>query len=177
MTNIFSGLINNDFKYIFNQAIDSLLEVGALSTACKLHYNKEHIDNSSYCNNCIYDPILECSSNTYNSISGYASFPAGSVCPVCNGFGKVILNTNEIIYMAVILDSKYWLNYGPKNIQIPDLAAQTLCSIQLMPKLLNATSLSLVDSYDYVPILYSKLGAPVPMGLGTHNYVLTNWSK
>lgn len=174
--NNFSGLINSAFKDIFNQAIDSLLEVGALSVKCRLLYNKEHTQ-TSYCSNCIYDPISEASSNVYNSTTGYAVFPDGSICPVCNGFGKIILDSNETVNLAVILDAKYWINYGPNFVQIPNLAAQTLCKIELTPKISQATSMILVDTYDYSPIIYTKLGPPVPMGLGDHKYILTNWGK
>lgn len=176
MTNIFTGLINSAFKDIFNQAIDSLLDVGALSIPCRLQYNKEYSE-TSYCGNCIYDPISEASSNTYNNSTGYVSFPNGSICPVCNGFGKIILDSNETVYLGVILDGKYWLNYGPNFVQIPNLSAQTLCKIELSPKIAQATSMVLVDSYDYSPTVYTKLGAPIPMGLGDHKYILTNWGK
>ena len=177
MSNIFSGLINQEFKNIFNQAIDSLLETGALSVRCRLEYNNEYPDNITYCDNCIFDPISQKSSSLFDSANGYAFFADGSVCPVCNGIGKIIFDASEIINLAVILDSKYWLNYGPKNIQIPDLAAQTLCSIELSPKIAKCTSMSIVNTYDYSPIHYSKTGVSVPMGLGDHKYILTNWTK
>lgn len=175
--NHFSGLINQNFKDIFNQAIDSLLEVGALSAPCKLYYNNEFSDLSVFCDNCVYDPISQASAGIFNITDGYATFPNGSVCPVCNGIGKIILDSNEILHLAVILDSKYWLNYGPKNVQIPDLAAQTLCRIEFMPKIVKATSMTMVETYDYSPIMYSKVGTPVPMGFGNHKYILTNWTK
>ncbi len=176
MHNIFSNLINQDFKNIFNQAIDSLLEAGALSINCKLLYNKE-FDSPTYCKNCIYDPISEKSAHIYDNVTGYVSFPSGSICPVCNGIGKIILDSSEIINLAVILDSKYWLNYGPNFVQIPNLAAQTLCKIELTPKIIQCTSMIMVDTYDYSPISYVKAGSPVPMGLGDHKYILTNWTK
>lgn len=177
MSNIFSGLINQQFKNLFNQAIDGLLEAGALSVACKLQYNSEYPDDITYCDNCIYDPILGKSSYNFDNINGYINFPAGSICPVCNGMGKIILDAEDTVYLAVIFDSKYWLNYGPSTIQIPDLAAQTLCSIQLTPRINKATSMSIIGSHDYSPISYSKTGTPVPIGLGDHQYILTNWTK
>ena len=125
MTNIFAGLINDDFKNIFNQAIDALVSQGSLAVPCRLQYSST---DQTYCTNCIYDPVLQKSFNQYNGI-GPASFPNGSICPVCVGFGKTIYDAEEIIHMAAIFDSKYWLNWGPKFVNIPNLAVQTLCNI------------------------------------------------
>ena len=49
------------------------------------------------------------------------------------GFGKTIYDAEEIIHMAAIFDSKYWLNWGPKFVNIPNLAVQTLCNITYLP--------------------------------------------
>ena len=171
--NYFSGLINNDFKNLYNQAIESLLESTALAVPCKLKYNTT---DQSFCNNCVYNSILDRSFNKYNG-TGPASFPEGSICPVCNGVGKIIYDAEEVVYLGVILDSKYWLNWGPKNIQIPNLAAQTLCSITLMPKIQNATQMIVSDNETYDNNQYSKAGPPIPMGLGEHKFVLTNWTR
>lgn len=174
MTNIFSGLLNNDFKNIFNQAIDAIIEQGSLSVPCKLKYAST---DATYCTNCIYDPILQKSFNQYNGV-GPISFPEGSICPVCGGFGKVLYDAEEVVYMAAIFDSKYWLNWGPKFVNIPNLAAQTLSSIVLLPKLQNTTHI-IIDTNiaGYGNYMYSKAGDPTPMGLGDHRYILTNWTK
>jgi len=171
--NIFSGLIDANFKNLYNQAIESLLSSTALAVPCKLKYNTT---DQSFCTNCLYNPIVDKSFNKYNG-SGPLPFPEGSICPVCNGFGKIIYDAEETVYLGVILDSKYWLNWGPKNIQIPNLAAQTLCSITLMPKLQNATQMVVADNEAYDNNQYSKAGPPIPMGLGEHKFILTNWTR
>ena len=96
---------------------------------------------------------------------------------MCNGVGKMIYDAEEVLYLGVILDSKYWLNWGPKNIQIPNLAAQTLCSISLMPKIQNSTQMVVADNEVYDNNQYSKAGPPIPMGLGQHKFILTNWTR
>lgn len=173
MSNNFALLLNDSFKNLFNSAIDGILDQHALSTPCNLRYVST---DRIYCNNCIYDPILNRSYNKYNS-TGPVSFPEGSICPVCGGQGKIICDTNEIIYMAIIFDSKYWMNWGPQFVQVPNLAAQSLCSITLMPKILNCTAMNLVNVNNYDSGLYSKAGQPTPMGLGEHKYILTNWTR
>ena len=55
MSNPFSGLISQELKNTFNNAIDSLLEQNALSLPCKIIYDNQI--NSLYCNNCIFDNI------------------------------------------------------------------------------------------------------------------------
>lgn len=174
MNNIFSGLLDNTFKNTFNQAIDAIIEEGGLSVPCILKYNTT---NTSYCNNCIFDPILQKSFNKYNN-TGPISFPDGSICPVCVGAGKVSYDSEETLYMAAIFDSKYWLNWGPKFVNIPNLAVQTLCNISFLPKIQNATHIIINSNIaNYGNNIYSKAGDPTPMGLSDHRYILTNWTK
>lgn len=174
MSNPFSGLINSAFKDTFTNAIGSLLEVGALSTPCKLTYNSS---NESYCYNCIFDPISGKSSGSFNTSGGTVEFPNGSVCPVCMGMGKKFSDNTEVVHMAVILDSKHWLNTGPDFINMPNIAAQTLCGIDLLPKINNATYMTLLDNSQYDNTRYAKSGFPTMMGLGDIKYILTNWTK
>jgi hypothetical protein len=93
------------------------------------------------------------------------------------GMGKKISENTETVHMAVILDSKYWLNTGPDFVQNPNIAAQTLCSIELLPKINNATYMTLTDNSKYDNTRYAKAGFPTMMGLGDMKYILTNWIK
>lgn len=173
MPNNFSKLLNDPFKNLFIEMIDGILDSEALSVQCRLEYQTT---DSVYCNNCVFDPILDKSYNKYNG-NGPLDFAEGSICPVCGGFGKVICDTNENVYMAMIFDSKYWMNWGPNFVNIPNLAAQSLSSITLMPKILNCSKLTIVGVESYDNGSYSKAGQPTPMGLGNHNYILTNWTR
>lgn len=174
MSNPFSGLLSSNFKDTFNNAIDSLLEVGSLTTPCQLFYSPS---KETLCYNCIFDPILDRSAGLFNSNGGTVDFADGSVCPVCMGMGKKLAENSEIVHLAVILDSKYWLNTGPDFVQVPDIAAQTLCKIELMPKINNATHMTLTDNSVYDNSRYAKSGFPTMMGLGAHKYILVNWTK
>lgn len=174
MSNQFSGLINNSLKQLFNNAIDSILEKGALTVDCRLEYDTT---KASVCHNCIYDPILDRSSGKYNISTGNVPFADQSICPVCMGMGKKFGENTEIVTMAVILDSKYWLNWGSVSIQVPNLAAQTLCKVDLLPKINNTTHMVLLQNINFDNTKYSRAGFSTFMGLGDHNYILTNWTK
>ena len=174
MSNPFSGLINANFKNTFTNAIDSLLEIGSLTTPCKLYYNSS---KDILCYNCIFDPITDTSSGKFNSYGGTVEFAEGSVCPVCMGLGKKTEDANEIVHMSVILDSKHWLNTGPDFVQASNIAAQTLCKVELISKINNATHMVLLDNSMYDNSRYARSGFPTMMGLGSHNYILVNWIK
>jgi hypothetical protein len=171
--NNFAGLFGDNFKNLFVEAIDELISSNALAVECKLFYDTT---GYVYCNNCVYDPILQKSFNKYNN-TGPINFAEGSVCPVCVGFGKILCDSEENIHMAVILDSKYWMNWGSNSVLIPNLAAQTLTQINTMPKILNSSKMNIVSVTGYDNGPYTKAGQPTPMGLGRHNYILTNWIR
>ena len=100
------------------------------------------------------------------------------ICPVCNGFGYVDTARDEIINLAIIFDSKYWLNWGSRSMNIPEGMVQSLSSITLLPKIRNCkemvmdTSLSEYGNYNY-----SRAGDPEPVGLGSNDYIITMWQR
>jgi len=119
--------------------------------------------------------MLNQSSNIYNG-SGPINFPAGTICPVCGGFGKVDYDSSEKVNLAVILDSKYWLNWGPKFVNIPNISAQTLCKVSLLNKINNCNQ-AILNTLLPSDNIYTKAGAPTPLGFGNHDYILTNWTR
>ena len=72
MSNPFSGIISKEFKAIFNNAIDSLLENNALSLPCKIIYDNSI--NNTYCTNCVFDNISLLSSNIFNLSQPYTNW-------------------------------------------------------------------------------------------------------
>lgn len=176
MTNIFSGLINQDFKDIFNNAIDSLLENNSLSLPCKIIYDNQI--NNTYCNNCIFDNISLLSSNIYNG-TGPSPFQEGGVCPVCLGLGlSKNTNSSETVYLAFIFDSKYFLNTNSKVVNIPDGTVQSLCSINLLNKIKNASEIVFDNNLANVAhFRYERAGDPEPVGLGENRYIITLWKR
>lgn len=176
MSNPFSGIISSNFKSIFNNAIDSLLEDNALSLPCKLIYNNQ--TNNTYCNNCIFDNISLMSSNLYNG-TGPNPFENGSVCPVCLGLGYLKYETSsENIYLAFIFDSKYFLNMNSKVVNIPDGVIQSLCNINLLAKIKNAQEVVFDNNLTNIGhFKYERASDPEPVGFGDNRYIMTMWKK
>jgi hypothetical protein len=171
---MFEDIISPAFKQTFNDAINSLLQQGALSVPCMLKYGNS---NPVFCNNCIFDSVLNKSSNIYNN-TGPASFPNYSICPICNGDGMVLYDATEVLHLGVIFDSKYFINWNSKTIDIPDGAVQTVCKIEFLPKIKNANSIIFdTNIADYAQYEYIRDGEPNPCGLGGNSFITTTWKK
>lgn len=174
MTNIFSNIINSDFKNLYDQAIDSILENNALTVPCSIYYDTP---NNNFCNNCLFDPINNRSLNIYNG-TGPSAFPENGICSICNGYGKIEKSKSEIVYLAVIFDSKYWLNWDSKTVNIGNGTVQTICKMDLLPKLMNAQYMTMDTAIQsYRSHQYSIAGDPTPCGLGSNRYIITMWSR
>lgn len=177
MESAFESIISSEFKQTFNNAIDALLKDTALTVPCKLMYSGLQ-NNTTYCNNCIFDPISKLSANIYNG-TGPSPFTEKTICPVCMGIGLVQQDSYETISLAVIFDSKYFMNIRSGSaINIPDGSVQTICSIDYLPKIRNANEL-VVDTNiaHYGDYTYERSGDPMPAGLGSNKYIITMWKR
>lgn len=173
---MFDNLPFTELKNTFNNAIDSLISQNGLSVPCILHYDKNMIKRE-LCYNCLYDPISQRSANRHNG-TGPIYFPRESMCPVCNGYGYIDNATQETIYLAVIFDSKYWLNWGSKTVNISDGMVQSLCKIDLLPKINNCSFMVIDNSIsNYGGNQYTRAGQSEPAGLGNNRYIITMWQK
>ncbi len=171
---MFDNLITPEFKKLFTDSIDTLIDKKGLSVPCTLKYENSKRD---LCYNCEFDPITQRSANRPKT-SPTINFPRESMCPVCNGFGFIETSTDETIYLAVIFDSKYWLNWDSKSARVSDGMAQSISKIDTLPKISNCkemimdTSISAYDNYRY-----SLAGEPTPVGLGSNSYIISMWQK
>lgn len=175
--NPFENIISPEFKKVFNDAIDSLLSQNSLTVPCNLKYISSN-KQQNLCNNCIFDSISLLSSNIYNN-TGPQPFPDNTICPVCLGAGVLSDNTKEeTLYLAVIFDSKYFVNYSSKVVNIPAGTIQTLSKIETIHKLRNANSITFdTDIKNYGNYEYQRVGDPEPCGLGDHHYIATLWQR
>jgi len=170
---MFADIVNNNFKNIFNSAISSLLDIDSLAVPCTIKYVNP---KGSFCTNCVFDSLMNRSSNIYND-TGPIYF-VNSICPVCNGKGLLFNDITENVVLAVIFDSKYFINWDSKNINVPAGTAQTLCSINLMSKIRNANSVVFNSNLSvYAQNEYIRMGEPTPCGLGDHVFITTLWQK
>jgi hypothetical protein len=175
--NQFNDILNHNFKSLYNDAIDALLDKSGLSVPCLFRY--DGAQNTVYCNNCIFDTISQLSANKYNG-TGATPFPTNAVCPVCMGMGKTISpSSGETIYLACIFNSKYWVKMSSQVLNVPDGSVQTLCKNTLLPKIRNAKDI-IIDTTNIGPYgnyTYQRAGDPEPVGLGDHRYIITMWTR
>jgi len=178
MSNPFIPLITDPgLKTIFNNAIDSLLEQGALTLQCRLLYANT---NPILCNNCLFDHLSNRSLNQYNGI-GPEPFANMSICPVCNGNGFDLNGKEETIYLGVIFDSKYWFNWNSKSsdsIRVPDGAIQTICKSELLPKIRATDKIQIdISQEKYGSYFYTRANDPELAGFGDTRYIFTIWNR
>jgi hypothetical protein len=172
----FNNIITAEFKNLFNNAIDALLADNGLTVNCLFRYSGS--GNTVYCGNCIIDSVSLVSSNKYKA-GGPNPFPDGSVCPVCMGMGTTTnTNSSESIKLACIFDSKYWLNWSSKTINIPNGMVQTICRAELLPKIRNANDIIInTELAKYGNYVYERASDPEPAGLDSTSYIVTMWKR
>lgn len=171
---MFNNLISAEFKQLFKDSIDTLLAQNSLSVPCRIKYENIKRD---ICYNCEFDPINQQSANIPKS-SAQINFPINTICPVCQGFGFIDTLSDEVVHLAIIFDSKYFLNWGSNTVNISDGIIQSLCSISLLPKLKEAKQLIMDTTIsNYAHFTYTRASDPQPVGLGANDYIITMWRK
>jgi len=172
--NPFSGIITSSMKTTWTNAISSLLLDNACTVPCRIVYGSTRFTD---CVNCSYDAIGQKSSNRYQS-GGPVPFQMGTLCPVCNGKGKIADEpTEENVYLMVIWDYKHWINFDIST-RSPDGMVQTLSGVSLTPKLLRANRIVLAtDIENYVRHTFTRDGEAQPCGFGNNDFVIFNWKR
>jgi hypothetical protein len=163
-------IINQNFKNTYKYLINDILSSSGLTNECILQF----ASLEDYCNNCLFDRSSLVSANIYNG-SGPYPFEDYSTCPVCLGAGKVILSNNiKKLFLAVILDSKYFINLNNKLIDIPEGSIQIITNKQNINDLKSCTYLSLVSNPH---IKYERVDDINLAGLGDLDYIFMNWRR
>lgn len=171
---MFENLITSEFKQIFKDSIDTLLAQNSLTVPCLLTYENSKRD---LCYNCEFDPISQRSANRHKS-GGPIYFARETICPVCNGFGYVDTVSDERVNLAIIFDSKYWLNWGSDSARISTGMVQSISSIELLPKFKNCKEMIMdTNLANYENYRYSLAGDPQPAGLGSNDYIIAMWTR
>jgi hypothetical protein len=135
--------------------------------SCLLDYG---ISKKNICPNCIFDSNTNKSSNQYKP-GGPIAFDFGRLCPYCNGIGYYGENNRqEEIHLAVLWDSKTWINFTTK-VQSTSLFIQTICSSDLVGKLESANTLRVNGD------AYQLDGKANYVGLGNDRYIICTWKK
>jgi hypothetical protein len=173
MVNPFSGIIDSNFKAIFNDAISAILENGALTIGCTLEYGITRYEN---CVNCVFDPIGRKSSNRFQD-GGPVPFPFAGICPLCNGAGKKPIVTSENVNLAVIFEPREFLGISTP-VNTADGFIQTLAKKELTPKLQRAKEIIVATEVSgFFSHRYERVSEPTPIGLGNNEFVLCTWKR
>lgn len=156
-----------ELKNIYNNQIDMILAQTGLTISCQLDYG---VSKKAICPNCIFDSNTNKSANKYKP-GGPISFELGRICPYCNGIGFYgESNRQEEVYLAVLWDSKSWINF-PTKIQSTSGFIQTICKSDLINKLQSANNLFINGD------AYQLDGKPNYAGLGDDRYIISTWKK
>jgi hypothetical protein len=159
-----------NLQSLYNSQIDSLLASTGLTTKCELNFG---ISKKNICPNCIFDPSLSKSSNKYKT-GGPITFTLGTICPYCNGIGYYGETDKELVYLAIIADQKKWIN-PPANIAIPDGSIQALSKKEYLASIKKCQSMTVLYSTTNTNPQFTLYTAPVLLGLGDNNYIMTMW--
>ena len=163
-------IINQEFKNLYKSMIDEILNTHGLTNKCTLYYE----GSEDYCNNCIFDKSSNISSNIYNGI-GPVSFDDYTLCPVCLGSGKVLLSSvTKELYLAVVLDSKFFINLSKRLVNIPDGTIQIISDKKYSEDLRKCSYLIIESDLN---TKYERIDDINLVGLGDLNYIFMNWKR
>jgi len=173
-TNPLSGIITTEFKTLFVNAMNALLEDAALTVPCRFDFGTT---KNTECPNCIIDTITGRSTNQYNG-TGSSSFPNGSICPQCGGAGLIPVDTTETLNLVVLYQwsKSKWIQVGDASV-MANSEVQTiskLSSYSIMRECKEAVFDTNVEQLAREK--YRRVGRPFKVGYGDTSYVITMWS-
>lgn len=168
---MFENLIPDELKTMHCEAIQEVIR--AASRPCLLYFG---INKYTDCPNCIFSPVLQRSSNRYQT-GGPIPFSTGQ-CPVCAGEGRIIDEYTESADLAPIYDYRDWMSIASSNVKIPNSYVQTLSKIDTYSLLVQAKEV-IIDTalVSKVRQRFSRWGEPEPCGFGTTCCIATMWRR
>jgi hypothetical protein len=175
MVNPFSGIITADMKTLWVQAIEALLEEdGCCAVSCSLVFSSTKFEQ---CANCIYNSIGNMSANRYRA-GGPQSFPAGTICPLCQGSGK---KQSEAVIsdvqMAIFWSEKDWKEFGFNDGRLKDADVVSLSTMSTYADITRCTEAILDTSQTITQNRVQLKGSPIFCGLGESQFVLSAWGS
>ena len=181
MPNPFSGIITSEFKTLFTNAIDALLEDSALTVDCELICRGT---DPTMWGNVVDEAIGRKSANRYQS-GGPIPFAAGSICTRCQGDGYLTEETTSTLYMMPIWDSRQGIVFSSLKklldegaIKTPNTYVQTMSKFDSYENLTQASEVIIDTSIvGYTRNRFVIVGQPEICGFGASSYVLTMWKK
>jgi hypothetical protein len=183
MVNPFSGIVTPAMQTMWKQAIEAMIESGGpCACPCDLIYQGTKFSD---CPNCIYNAVGNKSANRYQA-GGPNPFPNGSLCPVCQGKGKLMPQAvTEDLYMGVFWNYKDWKEFGltsagnrADSLNFPEGIVKTLSKIETYSQIMRCTEAILDTSLEnYARHRFTRQGEPNPHGLGAPAFIVTTWKR
>lgn len=129
------------------------------------------------CNNCIYDPIGNKSSNKWLQ-GGPQPFDFG-LCPVCGGAGTRAISQTETIKMQFNFNAAQWKKMPIPQIQIVDGLVLSKGLIEDFPKICNSIYMdAALDLNGLVTLRYELYGKPIDVySITQGNFFVTFWKR
>ena len=164
--------LSADVKKIAQDAIDDLID--QLGKDCLLQYPPL----PEQCNNCVYDPIGNKSSNHWTN-GGPMPFPNNSICPLCNGAGLHFKEQTKAIKLLIANSPSEWFVKIPAGLQVPSGIIQTKGYITDLPDVLQSRKLIVQISLEpMVRFVYELYGEPIDQGNIVQNrYWVAIWNR
>lgn len=163
--------LTNDIRDKMTAGFNDLL--GFLGRSCTLYYPP--IQES--CDNCIYDPIGNKSSNKWLH-GGPMPFDFG-MCPVCGGVGTRAISQTENITMQFNFNAAQWKKMPIPNIQLVDGLVLSKGLIGDYPKVRNSIYMeAALDLNNLVNLRYQLYGEPLDVySICRGKYFTTFWKR
>jgi len=175
MSNPFSGIITSEFKTLYTNAIDALLEDDACMVQCTLVYEGSKFTD---CPNCIFDPVTGKSSNIYVS-GGPLEFHTG-ICPYCGGMGRIEDKQTESIYLLPLWNYRDWIGWAgtAEGSRAADGMIQTISKMSTITSIKRAKEVIINTALtQYTNHTFTRASEPNPCGLGNDAYIFTMWKR
>ena len=170
MANPFEGIITAEFKTLFTNAIDSLLESTACTVECRLIFEVTRWNTT---NNT--PKIVGGRSTNYFRSGGAAPSTVGN-SPSSFAQARIPDQQTETIHLVPIWNYKDWL--GGVKVHSPEGMVQTVSKIDTLDNIKRANEIEIdVAISKYGKNIFQRLGNPNPIGLGASSYVLTMWER
>jgi hypothetical protein len=171
MANPFDGVITQDIQDLFEYGIDTVLE--ACSVPCRLIYPETSYTTSPDL------PATAGNSNSVHHVTG-SPIPLHGITSPAQGNSVVIkpVEVTEEIEIVVLWNPKDWIGVPNAQVLTPGSMAQTMCHINLAPKLKQAKEIILdINNENYARYRFVRKNEPTPIGLFGNPYCLTMWEK
>ena len=161
----------------FHEWVCDFLIDGWIGTNCKIIYPPKQ----TACDNCIQDAITGLSTNIYKT-GGPIVFSNYTLCPRCDGIGKLYDSEEETIRARVYYNSRDFVS--PVNWQIDARMTadkhivQIVTYMENLPKLERAIELIIDDQVrGYREYKCQPYSAPIPHGFRRNRYVIQYWQR